>query len=423
MSMSSAVKTTAATPSSEQRRGTPAHRDAQFLRYLAGSAVSVIGDQAWYVALSWSAVRHAGPAAAGFVVSVSAVPRLFFLLFGGVVADRFDIRRLMIGSDILRTLVCLAAAAVALADPGISLLVVMALIFGTVDALFMPAAGALQPRLLTPDQYAGGAVLSTLSARIALTLGAPLGGLLVADGGLATALAVDAATFAVSVAMLASVRPRPVESALAPAAREAYWESFRNGLRYLWRHRVLGPLVLVTFLTNAGFVGPLNVGGVLLAQARGWGAQGVGILGAGFGLGAVAGALVMARVRIRRNLGAWIAALGALQGAAVAAMAWCPTALAGAMVTTVVGLLSSPMGVLTSVVLQRETDDGYRGRVGSVVTLTVLGIVPLAMGLMGVGVAALGLKTTFAVSGAVEVAGLVCLLSRAFRTVAVVPKS
>jgi MFS family permease len=110
------------------------YRNAPYLRYLVGQALSTLGDQVWYVALSWSAVRHAGAATAGFVLSVSAIPRLLFLMFGGVVADRFDVRRLMLGSDALRTVVCLAAAAIALADPGIGLLVGIALVFGTVDA-------------------------------------------------------------------------------------------------------------------------------------------------------------------------------------------------------------------------------------------------------------------------------------------------
>ena len=424
MGMSTAAKSSDIPGTARPAAGSsvPAHRNAPFLRYLAGQAVSTIGDQVWYVALSWSAVRHAGAATAGVVVSVSAVPRLFLLLFGGVVADRFDVRRLMLGSDVLRTAVCLAAAAVALADPGISLLIVMALLFGTVDALFMPAAGSMQPRLLTADQYAGGAVLATLSARLALTVGAPLGGFLVAHGGLSTALLVDAVTFALSVGALASVRPRPIEpDGNAEASREPYWHSFRSGLRYLRGHAVLGPLVLVTFLTNAGFVGPLNVGGVLLAQTRGWGAQGVGDLLTGFGVGAAAGALLMARVRIRRRLGVWIAVLGAAQGVAVAAMAWSPSVLAASAVTLLVGLLSGPMAVLTSVVQQRETEDAFRGRVSSVVTLTVLGIVPLAMGLMGVAVAVLGTTGAFAVSGAVEVAGLVGLLSGPFRRVGAEP--
>lgn len=84
-----------------------------FPRYVAGQAVSVLGDQVWYVALSWSAVRLASPGAAGAIMAVSAVPRLAFLLYGGAIVDRNDSRRLMIVSDLLRCAVALVAAAVA----------------------------------------------------------------------------------------------------------------------------------------------------------------------------------------------------------------------------------------------------------------------------------------------------------------------
>jgi MFS family permease len=396
-------------------RTVPAHRNATYLRYLTGQALSGLGDQVWYIALSWAAIHAASAGVAGFVLSVSAIPRLALLLFGGVLADRFDIRKLMIGSDILRTGVCAVAALVAyaLTSPSLLMLVVLALVFGTVDALFMPAAGAMAPRILTPEQLKGGAVLATLAARIALTVGAPLGGYLLAYGGLTTALAVDAVTFAISVVTLASVKPRAVESATT-AAKEPYWDSFRAGLRYVTHHRVIGPLVLVIFLTNAGFVGPLNVGAALLADDRGWGAQGIGFMLTGFGVGAAVGALLTSRLKVRRA-GWAIAVLGAFQGVAVFAMALAPNLFTAAVATFVAGVLSGPMAILCSVLNQSETDDAYRGRVSSVITLVALGIVPLAMGLMGVLVAVFGLTGAFAASGAVEAAGLLCLLAPGFR--------
>jgi MFS family permease len=133
-----------------------AWREPQFLRYLLGQTVSGLGDQVWYVALSWTAVHVGSPAVAGVLLTLSSVPRLGLMLFGGVIADRFDIRRLMMGSDIARTVVVFGAAGIALLRPGIPLLAVLALTFGIVDAVFMPAAGAMQPRLLQPAQFASG---------------------------------------------------------------------------------------------------------------------------------------------------------------------------------------------------------------------------------------------------------------------------
>src|SRR4051794_40676648 len=272
----------------ELRAGDPAGprgalREPAFVRYLTGQSISLIGSQVWYVALSWSAVHLASPGVAGVIVMLSSVPRLLLMLLGGVVADRFDIRRLMIGSDVLRTVVTAGAAMVAFAHPGIALLVVLALVFGTVDAVFLPAAGAMQPRLLSTGQYSDGAVLSTLTARLALAVGAPIGGVVMAVGGLAPALLVDAATFAVSVATLLTVRPRPVVRAAADDAQSAgprggiVWTELKGGLTFLLHHPVLGPMTVAFLLLNLGFIGPMNIGIVELAAHRGWGSSGVGL--------------------------------------------------------------------------------------------------------------------------------------------------
>jgi MFS family permease len=131
-----------------------------YLRFVGGQAVSVLGDQVWYVALSWSAVRLTSPAAAGAIMAVSALPRLAFLLLGGALVDRSDSRRLMIGSDLLRCAVALIAAVLASGRPGVALLVAVALVFGAADAVFLPAAATVAPRLLPPERLGPGAAVN-----------------------------------------------------------------------------------------------------------------------------------------------------------------------------------------------------------------------------------------------------------------------
>ncbi|GAA2023237.1 hypothetical protein GCM10009839_20940 [Catenulispora yoronensis] len=452
-------------------RRIPAHRNAQYLRYLGGATLSALGDQFWYVALSYAAVRSASPAAAGLVLSVSSVPRLLLVLFGGVLVDRYDVRKLMVGSDALRVVVCLVAAVLVTATPGLGLLAVIAVVFGIVDAVFMPASAALRPQLLEPHQYASGAVLATLSGRLALTIGAPLGGLVAATAGLGVALVVNAVSFLASMAAVMSVRPRPIASensgsgeaeanhsaktpnmtqtasasASASASattntntntntktgadtdyspratpappKESFARSFLSGVSYLRRHPVLGPYVVWLTLCNIGFVGPLNVGAALLATRRGWGAPGIGLLLTGFGVGAAVGALCMGKVRPRCGLGTWLAVAGAAEGVAAAAMALVPSLGAAIAASAIVGILSSAIGVPATVLQQSVTEDAFRGRFESVVTLLSLGIVPLTMALMGVAVGVLGLRAAFVLSGSIEVLGVVCLVSRPFRDV------
>ena len=398
----------------------PALREPAFRRYLGGESVSQLGNQIWYVALSWTVVHLGSPGTAGVLLTVSALPRIVLMLFGGVIADRYDIRRLMLGSDVLRTVVTLGAAGLALAYPGIALLAVLAVVFGIVDAVFMPAAGAMQPRLLAPEQYAGGAVLSNMAARLALSLGAPLGGVLVALGGLPLALVVDAATFAVSVATLATVRPRPLPSADAGAAaavRRSAYQDFRAGLSFLVRHPVLGPLTLVALLTNLGFVGPMNIGMAELCAHRGWGAGGIGLMLTGFGLGSAAAALLMGRLKPRGRAAVWITVCALLEGVAVFGMALVPSLALAVTVTVMIGLISGPIAVLASILTQTHTPDEFRGRVTAFTTLINLGLVPLAAAATGFAISALGVTGAYTVCGLIEASCLLTLLAPGFRRV------
>ncbi|HEY1176312.1 MAG TPA: MFS transporter [Phytomonospora sp.] len=379
----------------------PAYREPAYLRYIAGQTVSIVGDQVWYVALSWAAVQLASPAVAGVVLAVSAIPRLALMLFGGVFVDRFGPRKLMIGSDAVRAAVVLGAAGIALWSPSIALLVVVSLVFGAADALFMPAAGAMQPRLLSKEQYSSGAALRELTSRAALTLGAPLGGVLVAVGGLPLAALVDAITFILSAIMLWTVRPRAVEGETAAPMKTT--AALRDGLGYLRRNRLVGGLLLVSLLLNLGFVGPMNVGLALVADAREWGSSGIGVLLAGFGIGAALSALVMLKVKPKGRVGLMIAAGAAVEGLCMVGLGFAPTLVLAVVATSVTGLVAGVVGVTVSSLIQANTDDAYRGRVSSVSMFANLGITPLAIAATGAAVDGIGLEATFAISGALAI--------------------
>lgn len=103
---------------------TPAHRDGNVLRWLTAYTASLVGDSVYFVALGWSAQKAAGPTEVGLVMAAGALPRALLMLGGGIVADRFDPRRVILGSDALRCLLILAAAAgIALTAPALWILV------------------------------------------------------------------------------------------------------------------------------------------------------------------------------------------------------------------------------------------------------------------------------------------------------------
>ncbi|KUN03837.1 MFS transporter [Streptomyces yokosukanensis] len=393
-----------------------AHRDPNVLRWLAAYTSSTLGDSVYYLALSWAAVQSGTPAQAGLVMAVSALPRAVLMLGGGVIADRFGPRRVVIGSDAVRCAAVLAAAALLfLTSPGLWPLALLALVFGTVDAVFIPAVGALPARLTEKDQLARVQGLRGLAIRFASVVGAPLGGLGVALGGAAAAFALAGLLIAVSVPLLLRVRIRDLPTAEG-AGNTTAWSDLVAGLAYVRRHRVLAPLMVAIALGDLGFVGPLNVGLTLLADRRGWGAFGMGWVLAGFGVGAGAASLLLTvRGRLPRA-GLVVGCACAAGSVAVGALAFVPTLPAAVGTALLVGLLAGLSGALCGALLQTQSDPARLGRVTAVASLVSLGLTPLSMPFAAAAIGAFGLGPVYVVSATVcGLGGVVALAVPALR--------
>ncbi|MFF7184606.1 MFS transporter [Streptomyces sp. NPDC008222] len=396
----------------------PAHRDGNVLRWLAAYTSSMVGDNVYYLALSWAAVQAGSPAQAGMVTAASALPRALLMLGGGVVADRFGPRKVVIGSDAVRCVAVLGVAGLLCATrPGLWPLFLVSLVFGTVDAVFMPAVGALPARVTSRDQLARVQGMRALAIRFASVVGAPLGGLGVALGGAAAAFGLAGLLIAVSVPLLVLVRIRelPPDDAPGTPATTA-WSDLVAGLRYIRRHRVLAPLVLTIALGDLGFVGPLNLGLTLLADERGWGAAGMGWVLAGFGTGAGAVSLLLTMRGRLPHAGRMIAYAIIAGSVAIGALAYVPTVAAAAGVAVLIGLLTGLSGVMCGALLQTQSDPAYLGRVTAVSSLVSLGFAPLSMPLSAAAIGLWGTGPVFVVSAAVcGLSGVVALGARDLR--------
>ncbi|MBD3547467.1 MFS transporter [Streptomyces sp. JV180] len=386
--------------------GIPAYRDLNVLRWLAAYTASVMGDVVYFLVLSWSATRATGPSQAGLVIAAGALPRAVLMLGGGVLADRFGPHRVAVASDATRCVVILAAAvSVVLMPPSLWLLVPVALVFGVVDAVFMPAVGALPPRITAPEQLARVQGMRGLSIRLSNAVGPLLAGVALAAGGAAGAFATAGTLFALSLAVLLTVRV----SALPPTDRQAAGRAeLRDGLRYVRRHRVLAPLVAVIGLSEMCFSGPVAAGLVLLADERGWGAAGMGWIASAFSVGAAAAALLLTvRARVPRA-GPVLSGALCVTAAGAVALGHAPALPSAVAFGGLIGLANGITATVTGALVQTETDPRYLGRVTSVTTLCSLGLAPVLFPLVGVTVAVWGAAMFFTVCGGI------CLVAALF---------
>ncbi|MFD0339257.1 MFS transporter [Streptomyces sp. NPDC127117] len=398
--------TDAAIPARNAER--PAHRDANVLRWLGAYTASMIGDSIYYMALAWAAARSGSPTQTGLVLAAGSIPRAALMLGGGVLADRVGPRRVVIGSDTARCLVVLGlAGALLFTSPALWMLIAVALVFGVVDALFLPAVGALPPRITAAGELARVQGLRGLATRTANVVGAPLGGVAVALGGPTLAFAAAGVLFAVSLPLLLTLRisPLPHRETAGPSGTARH--DLADGLRHIRRHPLLGPLMLVVALSELGFVGPLNLGMILLAEERGWGASGMGWVIAAFGIGAGASALLLT-VRGRVPRAGLVMCLTVLAGAvAIGALAHFPSLGLAVVAAFCVGLFAGLGGTLCGALIQTVTEPAYLGRVTSVSTLFTHAIAPLSYPVTGAAVAAWGTGPVFVVSAGVCAAGAV----------------
>ncbi|WP_051399623.1 MFS transporter [Haloechinothrix halophila] len=314
----------------------PAQRNrlpSSYLVWLGGALTSQLGSAAMFFALTWAATAHGGTAA-GLVLSSIVAPSVLFVLVGGAVGDRAGARRVMLTCDAVMVIVAVAVAvtAGAIGTP-VALLLIAGVLTGVNDAFYYPSSGSMPRRMVEPKHLGRAVALRQSGVHLVRTVGAPVGGALVAFGGLSFVAWVDAGTFLVAFTVLLLIRPRFTPP--APEVRRHIARETLDGVLVVFRTPGLGTVLLLIAAVAGVFlpVGSLLV--PLLAREHTWGAHAAGILVGALGLGTVLVTLVVARVGTYRLPGLAASGACAVTGFGVAAIGVAPSlpvAVAGAFV-------------------------------------------------------------------------------------------
>jgi predicted MFS family arabinose efflux permease len=348
-------------------------RNPGYARLWLAQAVSLMGDWFSTIALSALVVRFSG--GSGLAVSglllARFIPPLLVGPFAGVLVDRLNRKHLLIVSDVMRALIVLLFLFTTGPEhlPLIYLLTILQFSF---SALFEPGQSALLPSLVPPEDLVMANTLGSVTWSAMLALGAAIGGVVSAGLGTPAALIIDAASFALSGLLIATITPRPGSHFVAihdHTTQHLSQRGFRDGLRYISRHPVTATILLVKM---GGQVGNIDVLMTIYAtQLFVVGANGTGSLGvlfAAFGIGAIIGPIVMNRfndgsVRTMRRL--IVVAYGLI------AVGWFLFATAPNLFMAAVALIIKAMGgsiywTYSSVMLQKAAPDQYLGRLFSI---------------------------------------------------------
>ena len=276
---------------------------------LAAHTFAAAGNVVTLITLPLYVLAETGsPAMAGVLAVASTLPVVVGGAFGGVLVDRFGYRRSSVLSDLVGA-ATIGAIPILHVSVGVPIWALLALVFATG---LLDTPGQAARTALVPEAAALAAVPLEramgwwgAAARGAMLVGAPLAGLLVAWLGPMPVLVVNAATFAVSAAVVAFGVPtwmRPAAGRESPLAADdaapragaaaGYWTDLAAGLRVLWRNRLLRAITAMVLITNALDIGRSSVLLPVYAERELAGATSLGLLVGASGLGMLAGALL-----------------------------------------------------------------------------------------------------------------------------------
>ncbi|RDI25325.1 MFS transporter [Lentzea flaviverrucosa] len=349
-------------------------RERRFALYLAGQLLSQIGDGIYLVTLPFIVLdQGGGPTNLGVVLACYGTARLAFLPVGGALADRLGARPVMLAADALRGLAVLGFA-VLTANEHIPLwaMITVAVPFGALGGIFMPASFAVLPHIVRPESLAAGNSLIQIMQSTSRIAGPALGGMLVASLKSGVGLLIDAITFLVSSLTLMAIRPpEPAAGAADDTVVQDADDTDRlRTWRSVLRYAAAAPLVRMTLLTtlvfNLAAVGLIEIALPVFAQdSLGRGAFGFGVMMAGLGAGSVVGALLgPALLRLRRR-GLVALCLGIAEGLALAGVPVGSSLVMATAAMFTAASLQATVNVFYMTMLQRTVPARALGRVMS----------------------------------------------------------
>jgi MFS family permease len=373
-------------------------RHSAFRRLAAALAVSQCGDWLYNVALLVFVYDRTHSV---LWVSITTVVRVLPVVvlgpLGGAMADRFDRRRLMIASDVVRAVLMLLLTAVVLAGAPVVFAPILAGLATAASLAYAPSTAATTPKIVpVADLPGANAVRSVIGP--ACVLGGPaLGALLLTLTDPAMLFALNAATFLLSALLVAAI---PAGAAFRPAGRtesESLLQQMGAGLRELRRHPVAARFIGADILCSLVY-GAETVLLVLVSRQDGWGDHGYGLLLAATGAGGIVGTALVGRLARFSMVSRVVAIALLIAGVPLALMAAVPSLALALVLCAVNGAGAIIVEVFAETALQQQLDPAVFGRAyGFAYPASIGGIVlgsivaaPLA-GLLGLSGALLAL--------------------------------
>ncbi|MGD9485059.1 MFS transporter [Streptomyces sp. TRM70308] len=376
-------------PNAPHRTTDDAHRKAtmfaslrvrNYRLFATGQLVSNTGTWMQRIAQDWLVHSLTGSATAvGLTVALQFLPMLLFGLYGGVVADRYGKRRLLLITQSAMGLTGLALAALTLSGSvQVGHVYALAFVLGLVTVVDNPARQTFVAEMVGPEQLRNAVSLNSANFQSARLIGPAVAGVLITAAGSGWAFLINGLSFLAPLTGLLLMRTAELTPA-APAGRGK--GQLREGLRYVRsRPELIWPIVLVGFIGTFGFNFPIWLT-AFTEEVFAQGAATYGLLNVLMALGSLTGALLAAR-RATSRMRLLIGAAG-LFGVLLSAAALTPWFFAFAALMVPVGMIGMTFNVTANSSVQLATEPAMRGRVMSLYMMVFMGGTPIGGPVMG----------------------------------------
>ena len=362
------------------RRTFAAMRFRNYRLYFISQIVSFSGTWMALLAQSWLVLELTGSGTAlGTVVAMQFLPTMLLAPTGGMIADRFDKRRLITTTQSTAAMLALAMGLLTITGAmELWMLYVLAAMFGAVTALDNPSRQVFVMEMVGPDDVSNAVTLNSVVVNGARVIGPAIGGVLIATVGIGPCFLVNAVSFVAVIVALRLMR----SDELHPAERTVRGRGqLREGFRYAWSVTNLRT-TLIMLLVIGTITYEFTVTLPLLAEFTfGAGSSGLAAMTALMGGGAVVGGLVTASAG--NPTPARLVAVAGAFGVVTLVLALMPTLGSALVLMPLVGACSVAVIALSNATLQLNSAPMFRGRVMALFSVCLLGSTPIGGPIVG----------------------------------------
>ncbi|MEO5894930.1 MAG: MFS transporter [Vicinamibacterales bacterium] len=380
-------------------------RSRNFRLFAGGQLVSLIGTWMQVVAQSWLMYRLTGSAALlGLVGFASQIPVFVLAPLGGVLADRFDRRRILIVVQATMMLLALVLAALTLSGlVQVWHIFLLASLLGVANAFDIPVRQSFVVRMVGRDYLPNAIALNSSLVNGARIVGPAVAGVVVAVIGEGWCFLVNGLSYAGVITALASMRITG-DADGAPTGLSA-WDSIVEGFTFAWHTYPIRALLLLLGLVSLMGMPYSVLMPVIADRVLGGGPYAYGLLMSAAGLGALGGSGALTVKRDLHGLGRWIAFCASGFGACLVLFSLSSALWLSAALLVPAGFCMMIEMAASNTLIQAMVPDRLRGRVMAVYSMMFMGMAPLGALMAGALAGPIGAPATVRLGGAACIAG------------------